>query len=785
MADLLLGVFGYGAKEVFNYNRENFKFDQDQQIQRESFRLRMQVLRFKLFREDVRDLVDLTVSRMDIYHLVGALFLQACVILMTEGRVQASAPPFLLSLFLLSTGSAFVYLLLAVWLSMHASIASHSFGVRLLTRFVRLPIPSLRQIEGLRFNLKDFEQQGATELMRVPFAQKQEWTQVNAYSGDVQKAAAAAAQPAAALRPPPVAKPASSSSSAAPSSRGRAGRKTSKAVAAPKNAHWSESMAVTEIDDVELLPKETDAADFPMGGEDLLASKSGAKPERHIELFRHLQSKWQCYDAYCRVCMSMGVNQILQGMSYYCICHTQVENHSPTTGYALVAIFQCTTIGLAILDLSGLTEIEILLVQIVGIMPCFLTAWGIHNKQHHSGGVLDPEMNYPTSPLSFLCQVLWLEMWYRISSPSDDEAKLPRRFRQTLFLDVFGDAKGWDPTNPDDPDTMFGLFDQNAAEETASEELFVVATKAAYHFKLAQCAVRRWRAAPDRGLRCEQSSQLTKLLERLNTLGTTIQHELDRSPVLKSIRIESELRPWRNLSPQQQGADPFQRCLIGPFEHDGGNNKMVLYHYDVENERMLFEDDPSGGAGSQNLVLSLDAVASVVADLEKEARALLETRIMSDLRTTTRQRAMAALTGEDEPPPSSSGGGGGGGGGGGRLGGSLDGLARLPSRCLSAARTAPGSGGNDTQRGTAVLSNFVDLFRRPTSSGYTPHQDDEEDEEEDDAQVAAPAVVPAAAATTAATKRPPRLAGAQAAAPGGGGSAAGARARSTSRGAAK
>ena len=35
-------------------------------------------------------------------------------------KLEASAPPFLLSLFLLSNACAFIYLLLAVWLSMHA-----------------------------------------------------------------------------------------------------------------------------------------------------------------------------------------------------------------------------------------------------------------------------------------------------------------------------------------------------------------------------------------------------------------------------------------------------------------------------------------------------------------------------------------------------------------------------------------------------------------------------------------------------------------------------------------
>ncbi|CAK9055616.1 CCHC-type domain-containing protein, partial [Durusdinium trenchii] len=164
--------------ELFSYNRENFKFDQDQRIEREALRLEMQVKRFELFREDVRDLVELTVDRMDVYHLVGALFLEFCIVLFCEGRVQASAPPFLLSLFLLSNACAFIYLLLAVWLSMHASIASHSFGVRLLTRFVRLPIPSMKQIAGLRSTLKDYERQGVANLLRLPFQDQQEWQQV-------------------------------------------------------------------------------------------------------------------------------------------------------------------------------------------------------------------------------------------------------------------------------------------------------------------------------------------------------------------------------------------------------------------------------------------------------------------------------------------------------------------------------------------------------------------------------------------------------------------------------
>eukprot|EP00971_Amphidinium_carterae_P296272 5884990-Amphidinium_carterae.2 len=41
----------------------------------------------------------------------------------------------------ISLSQAILYLLLSIWLSLHASVAAHSYGVRLLTQFVRLPVP--------------------------------------------------------------------------------------------------------------------------------------------------------------------------------------------------------------------------------------------------------------------------------------------------------------------------------------------------------------------------------------------------------------------------------------------------------------------------------------------------------------------------------------------------------------------------------------------------------------------------------------------------------------------
>ncbi|CAE7764348.1 GIP [Symbiodinium sp. CCMP2456] len=654
---------GLGAKELFSYNRENFKFDQDQRIEREALRLEMQVKRFELFREDVRDLVELTVDRMDVYHLVGALFLEFCIVLFCEGRVQASAPPFLLSLFLLSNACAFIYLLLAVWLSMHASIASHSFGVRLLTRFVRLPIPSMKQIAGLRSNLKDYERQGVANLLRLPFQDQQEWQQVHGAGPEPseRKEESQRDRGPVSFQPPtssssarersegpgPASASSASGSGAAGGDRAPAATTLGKPVGADGLGQAGASSLTSGQN---LLPEREETV---VGGEDLLSCSRGAQPERHVQLFRQLQSKWQCYDAYCRVCMGLGVNQILQGLSYYCICHTLVENHSPTTGYALVTLFQSTTIALAVLDLAGLRRREILAVQVVGIMPCLLTAWGVAHGHRIEGGVLDPAQTYMLSPLSFLCQVLWLELWLRVAAPhGDDQAKLPRRFRQVLFLDVFGDSSGWDPHDRDNncEDDMIegemfkqlGVKEEKDADEEAEEALLAAAQRAASQLTMAQCAGRRWNAAPSWALSKQQSKELEDVRDQLKNWGSTIYTELERCCRLRGIpealrNLERDLRPWSDLSSEEQTADPFAGCLVGPFEHDDGY-KTSCYHFEIESQRTLFEDAARQCPGA--LVLSLQAVQAIMKDLEDAARSLLELRIMSDLRITMQRRRL-------------------------------------------------------------------------------------------------------------------------------------------------
>ena len=51
--------------------------------QGDELRFKMQVERFRLFRQDIRDLVELTVQKMDLYHMTGrnVFFLRICFFL--------------------------------------------------------------------------------------------------------------------------------------------------------------------------------------------------------------------------------------------------------------------------------------------------------------------------------------------------------------------------------------------------------------------------------------------------------------------------------------------------------------------------------------------------------------------------------------------------------------------------------------------------------------------------------------------------------------------------------
>merc|ERR1719460_2696093 len=105
-----------GAHELFDYNRENFMFDQEQNIEREYQEQDIRVKKFMLYREDIRDLVELTTGKMDAY-LPAILFeLGICFLLLVHGQLKGEnareVPYWLLWLYSICLAESFMYLFL-------------------------------------------------------------------------------------------------------------------------------------------------------------------------------------------------------------------------------------------------------------------------------------------------------------------------------------------------------------------------------------------------------------------------------------------------------------------------------------------------------------------------------------------------------------------------------------------------------------------------------------------------------------------------------------------------
>lgn len=568
----MLATFGVAGKELFSYNRDYYTFDQKMRLEREMLRLEMQIKRFELFRDDIRDLVELTTGKMEMYHLVGALMMEFIVIIYTEGAEIAwiaPAPPFIKALFAMSLASAFVYILLAVWLSMHASVSAHSFGVRLLTRFVRLPIPGVQQVKALNARLTDFENQGGKEVLRVPFLSKpQQWKQFR-----------------------------------------------------PDLPTHAEEEQVCDGDERyktalklegELRPQDLLGTGETAINENDLTDAATRLPGHHVQLFRRLQAKWQCYDCYARVCMSLGAYCLLTSISYYLVIATMKHYYSLTTGYAVITVFMVTNIVLGILDVGRSTTFNVVFLHLFGAAPVYIAAYSISSTMLVSMETLD--YPYPWSPAIFFITAVWYEGLLHLAWPSRDGMSVPRRFRTVLFIDVFAVADEALKESTRGPDRRQQLSDDR--EEGYSEEQVMAAEEAMFN---AEAALRRWQAVPAGTSEARAQGQDVARLRKqvlvsrkmLNGEAARLAGKIGDKEAIALLELDT--RAWNDLSPEEQAEDPYANTLLGPFQHGTDGN----YYYDLEDREFVWN------AGPGREVLTLDELDELVRDAETQVKQLL------------------------------------------------------------------------------------------------------------------------------------------------------------------
>eukprot|EP00929_Paragymnodinium_shiwhaense_P035274 TRINITY_DN19063_c0_g1_i1.p1 TRINITY_DN19063_c0_g1~~TRINITY_DN19063_c0_g1_i1.p1 ORF type:complete len:1102 (-),score=267.17 TRINITY_DN19063_c0_g1_i1:100-3405(-) len=375
-----VAALGGAAMWLFDYNRENFFYDKELKLKRDFAWQGFRIKQFMLYREDVKELVELTVAKMDNYMIVGTLLLGQCVLLVTGGQPRAGAiTPWMNWLYGMTAFSAIVYFLLSTWLAMHASVSAHAYGVRLLTQFVRLPVPNTKQIDAARASATDYETQGLGEMFRVPVL-RQQFQQLR--------------------------------------------------------------QQLTEQDS--RMAQATDAEI------ELAAMASPVEALPHIQLVKKLQANWQAYDAYARVCMAMGCNQLLQALGYFVGSMLTEENHALWPALSCGVIFSSCAWLILRLDLyvpvQTLTMAKVLLVLPVALAVfCMALEEVCHPEEGEEESTKCGEAHKITRavivPIIFTMQLMWLVFIYIVAKGSEKGGlALPLQFRSVLYLDIFGTA---------------------------------------------------------------------------------------------------------------------------------------------------------------------------------------------------------------------------------------------------------------------------------------------------------------------------------------------------------
>lgn len=406
-------------------------YDREQRLKMEFALQRFRVAQASLWREDVRDLISLSEYKMHIYLLVNVLLLGFTIVLWCEGRLPSDTPDWLMMGSALSITGAFMFLLLSMWLAMHAAVAARSYETRLLTQLVRLPIPSWEEIEACRTYGSDFERNDAKQIFRLPFLTGRQEKLVKTTDDD---------EP---LVPPPITEARLRERDIPSVEQCFEDSTTSSTCSTPETLPRTSMLNRLPPMETE-APKSADPWGFERSGEDIyeLGSHHGSQVAklRHIRLARQAMVYWQTYDAFSRISLSNGINQLLLALSYYMLGYILIEVGCRTAATQGVIVLCALAEAMAKLDMSmsiwQLRQIQFLLA--FGPIMSLIAATVYSHQCFKVAEVL--------IVLSFVSHGVLLMMMIRLCyfDPQDHGAPLPTTFRGVLYLDVFG----WLKTSP-------------------------------------------------------------------------------------------------------------------------------------------------------------------------------------------------------------------------------------------------------------------------------------------------------------------------------------------------
>jgi len=382
MADPLSAGFAAamsGAAALFTYNKDAFVFEKTLKQAEVHQRQNMRVQEVALYREDIRDLFGLTTQKMDNYLIVNTLMLGFCISLLYASDLPSTTPDWINWMWILSMCGSILFLLLSIWLCLHASITAQSLVVRLLTQWLRLPVPNAREISKYAVDFRTYEK-SAKNLLRMPMISASQQSKRRAASG------------------------------------------------IPDD---TEDPATVFLGDVR--PPGGDQYSIPRdvfhGIGDLASHKL---QKTHLHLFRELTMSWRGYDAYARVCMIMGTNQLLQALGHLSIAKMFLAHQQMMASLFVVITMHSLTLMHFKLNINPSRRQHSMMLIFLGFPPIatFLaSSFWFYGMQVTADTI---------AIFAVLIHLIWIA--FVLTLAIEDDGGMPKNFTQVgLSTDIVGD----------------------------------------------------------------------------------------------------------------------------------------------------------------------------------------------------------------------------------------------------------------------------------------------------------------------------------------------------------
>lgn len=384
--------------------------------------------RYGLFREDIRDLANLTTSKMDSYLIVNTLKLGFIVTMFfnydrADNPKELTQHEFVVVLFFTTCFlTSFFCLLTSIWFSMHATVVAQSFMTKMLVHTVRIPFPSVQEVERAVPLAQEFETEIDTAF-RVPLFAKTRGSKKSGPSGPANHLAVpqSGSQPNHTVSQSYDLPQRSSSSSA--------DNRPTRAVSSPLTTNSQMSQGKVDTAERRSPPQ---VFDIGLDEENFEPEGDGTFP--HLKLYSLLMSHWQPFDLYSKVTMCIGTSIMLSGMAYYGLFYARMRQEtaadivqvlkSNLDGWLIFLILSVLSWWCVTFDLFLEKRIHYVFVAALGLCGPLVTCINMLSGGPALRGMI----------LTFICQTLWVS--FLSFSAITWNGELPVMWRASLYLDV-------------------------------------------------------------------------------------------------------------------------------------------------------------------------------------------------------------------------------------------------------------------------------------------------------------------------------------------------------------